>query len=139
MLTIGLLAAMRISDEDRKRAVEELRRHCSAGRLPVDEYATRVADALSAETLADLDGAMRDLPILRIADPQPHPPVFAPEHRSEPGAGHSSAALAFGGSLLAAGAVVAFLVVAHWLWAVIVVAAWLLGLAQGRAARRRRS
>jgi Domain of unknown function (DUF1707) len=60
---------MRISDTDRQRAVDELRRHFAAGRLDVDEFSARLGKALEASTLEDLDKLMSDLPMIRIADP----------------------------------------------------------------------
>ena len=50
---------MRASDADRQRVVEELRRHCSAGRLDVDAFAARVEAALErreAQLLTDPAG-----------------------------------------------------------------------------------
>ena len=60
---------MRISDSERQRAVEELRRHLAAGRIDLDEFSGRTEKALEAETLEDLDKLLSDLPMLRIADP----------------------------------------------------------------------
>ncbi len=62
-------AEMRASDEDRKRTVDELRRHCAAGRLDVDEYASRIERAMLAASLEELDDLRADLPMLRIAEP----------------------------------------------------------------------
>lgn len=60
---------MRVSDADRQRVIDELRRHCGAGRLDVDEYAARIERALAATTLVELDDLLVDLPMVRIADP----------------------------------------------------------------------
>jgi hypothetical protein len=60
---------MRISDIERQRAVDELRRHFAAGRLDIDEFSLRTEKALEASTLEDLDKLLSDLPMLRIADP----------------------------------------------------------------------
>ncbi len=60
---------MRVSDAERQRVIDELRRHCGAGRLDVDEYAARIEGALAATTLAELDELLVDLPMVRIADP----------------------------------------------------------------------
>ena len=133
---------MRISDEQRSRAVDELRRHCSAGRLPVEEYADRVTEALAAETLADLDHALRDLPTVRIADPRARPPLLAPEDppslrhaRLGPWAGRLALLVSVG----VGAAAVVLVVTAGWAWAVVLVAGWLAGLVQGRGAFGRRS
>jgi hypothetical protein len=61
---------MRVSDSERQRVIDELRRHCGAGRIDVDEYALRIEKALGAATLQDLDQLLGDLPIIRIADPE---------------------------------------------------------------------
>jgi hypothetical protein len=60
---------MRVSDADRQRAIDELRRHCGAGRIDMDEYSVRLERAMTATTLAELDELLADLPIVRIADP----------------------------------------------------------------------
>jgi len=60
---------MRVSDAERQRAIDELRRHCGAGRIDMDEYSVRLERALTATTLAELDELLADLPIVRIADP----------------------------------------------------------------------
>lgn len=53
---------LRASDADRERVVDELREHCSAGRLTVEELDERVDSAYAARTLADLVPVTRDLP-----------------------------------------------------------------------------
>jgi Domain of unknown function (DUF1707) len=60
---------MRVSDAERQRAIDELRRHCGAGRIDMDEYSVRLEQAMTATTLAELDALLADLPIVRIADP----------------------------------------------------------------------
>lgn len=62
-------AYMRVSDTERQRTVDELRRHCAAGRIDMDEYGRRIEKAMAAERLEELDAVLSDLPILRIADP----------------------------------------------------------------------
>jgi len=143
---------MRVSDEERQRTIDELRRHCAAGRLDVDEYADRIEQALSATSLEDLDRARGDLPMLRIADPAGS---IGPGHSTGDRGGPWSAAsggLDKSGSLsgrLAATAVVLMTVivvlaavvlatVTHWVWAALLIAGWLLGLTQAHVAARRR-
>ncbi|MBA2792981.1 MAG: DUF1707 domain-containing protein [Thermoleophilaceae bacterium] len=55
---------LRASDADRERVVEELREHCSTGRLTVDELDERIDSAYAARTLADLVPVTRDLPAI---------------------------------------------------------------------------
>ena len=133
---------MRVSDADRQRVVDELRRHCAAGRLDVDEYASRVAEAMEAASLEDLDRARRDLPMLRIPDPS----ETAGRGLARAPRGGAGSRPAGGGLLAALVAVasVALVVVAavvgavvSWVWAVLLVASWLVGLSQGRFGRRR--
>src|SRR5437660_604274 len=53
---------LRASDEERERAVEELRRHYAAGRLTAVELEERVAHAYRARTRGDLVRAFEALP-----------------------------------------------------------------------------
>jgi Domain of unknown function (DUF1707) len=53
---------VRASDEDRERLVAELKEHCAAGRLTLDELPGRVERAYAAATLAELEELTRDLP-----------------------------------------------------------------------------
>jgi Domain of unknown function (DUF1707) len=53
---------LRASDEERERAVEELRRHYAAGRLTAAELEERVAHAYRARTRGDLIRAFEALP-----------------------------------------------------------------------------
>jgi hypothetical protein len=147
---------MRVSDQDRQRAVAELRRHCAAGRLDVDEYAGRVEDALSAASLEDLDRLLADLPMMRIEDPVG---VTRPLGSGGTSAGGEETSTSweradgtvgpsrFGGRLAASlvlivtavvvlGAVVLALA-ASWIWSLVLLAGWALGLTQGRMGRRR--
>lgn len=59
------------SDADRRAAVAELRTHCGAGRLTIDEFDARVGEAYDARTMADLVKALRDLPSLAAPAPAP--------------------------------------------------------------------
>jgi hypothetical protein len=55
--------ALRASDEDRERLVDELNEHAVAGRLDTDELEDRLKSAYSARTTAELDALRRDLPV----------------------------------------------------------------------------
>jgi hypothetical protein len=139
---------MRISDADRSRAVDELRRHSAAGRLDLDDFAERVAEAMAAETLADLDHALRDLPTFRIADPAADPPLFAPGSGRSGRSGIGGAGPPRAGasrrrhvlqarfvvllSMLVVAVGVGLVVLAHWILALVLVAGWLVGVLQGR-------
>src|ERR1700722_4367943 len=140
---------MRVSDDQRQRVIDELRRHCVAGRLDIDEYAERIEQALAATSLEDLDRALGDLPMLRIADPATSSRVH--DNGSHRRAGSTSDALTGGGrrARLAARAVVLVSVMLvlvavvlalalSWAWAAVLVVGWLVGLAQARLGGRRR-
>lgn len=55
--------ALRASDEDRERLVDELNEHAVAGRLDTDELEDRLQAAYAARTTAELDALRRDLPV----------------------------------------------------------------------------
>jgi uncharacterized protein DUF1707 len=55
-------ADVRVGDVERQAAADELREHFTAGRIDVDEFSTRLGDALRATSAADLNAALRDLP-----------------------------------------------------------------------------
>jgi hypothetical protein len=55
--------ALRASDEDRERLVDELNEHAVAGRLDTDELENRLKSAYSARTTAELDALRGDLPV----------------------------------------------------------------------------
>jgi hypothetical protein len=61
--------ALRASDDDRMRVVDELGRHTAAGRLSLDEYTDRVTRTLAAATHGDLAAVVRDLPVEQSAPP----------------------------------------------------------------------
>lgn len=141
---------MRVSDDDRRRVVEELGRHCGAGRIDIDEFARRVERALAATRFEELDAVRSDLPMLRIAEPRGRTAVDTPSAASLKGRPllerrdrvlpsvarvPSSAGVVITGAV-AAGAVVVGLV-GDWTWAVLLLAGWAAGLAQGRLRRRR--
>lgn len=153
---------MRISDAERQRAIDELRRHCGAGRLDVDEYASRIEQALAATTLAELDTLLVDLPMLRIADPTGATANGSARQLGpgrlrigEPaGDSYSIRGRALTNRLVASAAVILSVVVVllvvvlasatSWAWAVLLlVVGWVIGLVQGRighvgSSRRRR-
>ncbi|MGH7667151.1 MAG: DUF1707 SHOCT-like domain-containing protein [Candidatus Dormibacteria bacterium] len=54
--------ALRASDEERERVAEELRQHCEAGRITLEEFEERVTTAYEARTRAEIDALMADLP-----------------------------------------------------------------------------
>jgi hypothetical protein len=64
--------ALRVSDAERQHVVAMLQEHCSLGRLTVDEFSERTAEALAARTRADLDRVLRELP--RLTPPAPSAP-----------------------------------------------------------------
>jgi Domain of unknown function (DUF1707) len=62
---------MRASDDDREQAVTELKAHCAAGRLTLDELPDRVERAYAAATLDELAELTRDLPQRAPQAPRP--------------------------------------------------------------------
>jgi DUF1707 SHOCT-like domain len=57
---------LRVSDEDRERAVRELREHFAAGRLTDEELSERVQAVYQARTDRDLAALRADLPRLPV-------------------------------------------------------------------------
>ena len=57
-------ADLRVSDEDRERAAEEIREHYAAGRLTEEELDERVQAAVRAQSVGELSAVRRDLPRL---------------------------------------------------------------------------
>ncbi|WP_119728452.1 DUF1707 SHOCT-like domain-containing protein [Thermomonospora amylolytica] len=53
---------MRASDADRDRVAEELREHCAAGRITVDELQDRLEAVYAAKTYGELETVTADLP-----------------------------------------------------------------------------
>ena len=129
---------MRVSDAERQRVLDELRRHCRAGRLDLDEYADRVEETVQAGTLADLDHARRDLPMLRIDDRWD---PDGPGSRRSGSRGRwprwmvSVAALT---TVMVFASFAALVVAAQLAWAAFLLGGWLVGVSQGRLLRRRR-
>lgn len=58
----------RASDSDRNAIQAQLRAHCLAGRISVDELERRVGLAIQAETISELRGVVADLPDVRPLD-----------------------------------------------------------------------
>ena len=54
---------MRAGDADREHLVEQLREHHAAGRLTLDEFEERMAQAYAAKTYGELRVLTRDLPV----------------------------------------------------------------------------
>jgi hypothetical protein len=65
---------MRAGDKDRQRVVETLGRHFGEGRLRVDEFDERVAQAHAAIYLDELPQLTRDLPAEPAPVARPRPP-----------------------------------------------------------------
>jgi hypothetical protein len=79
---------MRAADSDRETVVARLRTALSEGRLELDEFDERVAEAYRAKTYADLDRLLTDLPgVTPVSRSQlaPTPPVPAPVPAASPG------------------------------------------------------
>ena len=55
---------LRVSDEQRERAAQEIREHFAAGRLTDEELSDRVQAAYAARTQGDLNAVLADLPKL---------------------------------------------------------------------------
>ena len=55
---------LRVSDQQRERAVQDIREHFAAGRLTEDELSDRVQAAYAAQTQRELTAQLADLPKL---------------------------------------------------------------------------
>jgi hypothetical protein len=55
---------LRVSDEQRERAAQDIREHFAAGRLNDDELSDRVQAAYAARTQGELNAVLADLPML---------------------------------------------------------------------------
>ena len=62
-------AAVRVGDAERNAAVTALGEHMATGRLDLDEYGTRSAQANTARTVGDLQALFADLPAPHLALP----------------------------------------------------------------------
>jgi hypothetical protein len=60
---MGDASSLRVADDDREQAVDELREHALAGRLTAEELEERVGGAYSATTRGDLEQLKADLPV----------------------------------------------------------------------------
>jgi hypothetical protein len=74
---------LRASDAERTRTADELRVHCLAGRITVDELEQRVAQAMSAKTVHELAELLHDLP--PVATPPSTREPTTPAHLGPPG------------------------------------------------------
>jgi hypothetical protein len=63
-------ADLRVSDQERERAVQEIQQHFAAGRLTEDELDERVQTAYRAQTQEELNTLRRDLPRLPASPAQ---------------------------------------------------------------------
>jgi hypothetical protein len=139
---------MRASDIERQRTIDELRRHCAAGRIDVDDFASRIERAMTSSTLQELDQLLADLPMLRIADPV----GLLSERSGGGGSGRDglsddettpsgvvarlSASMLVLLTVMVVVTAVFVAVLASWAWSVVLLAAWLVGIGQGRLSRR---
>ncbi len=64
---------VRVGDDERQAVVDQLRVHLGAGRLELDEFEERAAQALAARTVGDLVPLTADLPVVRSR--QKGPPI----------------------------------------------------------------
>ena len=74
---------LRVGDAERQQVVDQLRVHLGAGRLELDEFEERTAQALAARTVGDLVPLTSDLPAVRTGTKGP--PVRLPERRPAQG------------------------------------------------------
>jgi hypothetical protein len=78
---------VRLSDAERERLYEQLKRHAADGRLDVAELERRVAVVATATTDTEASAALADLPPLRAASTDPGP--SAPARGRGRGHGHA--------------------------------------------------
>jgi hypothetical protein len=65
----------RASDGDRNRVTEELRVHCVAGRITLEELERRVERAMSAQTIHQLAEVVYDLPTISVPEERADPSI----------------------------------------------------------------
>lgn len=88
-MTTPVSTAIRASDADRDTALGLLRDHWLAGRLTLDEYEERCAEAAAGRFLTDLERALRELPY-----PLPeHAAAPSPTAPSTPAHDHAAGAV----------------------------------------------
>ncbi len=66
--------AVRASDDERNRITDQLRFHCAAGRITVEELEHRLGQAMSAQSVGELASLVHDLPRNALAVEQPRRP-----------------------------------------------------------------
>jgi Domain of unknown function (DUF1707) len=72
-------AEPQVSQQERERVVEELRRHMSEGRLDLQEFEDRAGRVYDARTVSELRPVVADLPVPeRVGPPGPTPPGPTP-------------------------------------------------------------
>jgi class 3 adenylate cyclase len=70
-----------VSDEQRERVIDELRQHCGAGALTLDDFAERAGRVWAAPTSMELDAIVADLPELAAPSAAPAVPVVGETRR----------------------------------------------------------
>ncbi|HVV36330.1 MAG TPA: adenylate/guanylate cyclase domain-containing protein [Acidimicrobiales bacterium] len=60
-----------VSDDQREKVIDELRKHCGAGALTLDDFAKRAGDVWAASTSMELDAIVADLPDLASPTTEP--------------------------------------------------------------------
>ena len=65
---------VRASDDERNRITDQLRVHCVAGRITVEELERRLEHAMSAQSVRDLASLVHDLPATVLPVEQPTRP-----------------------------------------------------------------
>jgi hypothetical protein len=74
---------LRVGDRERQAVIDQLRAHLGDGRLELDEFEDRTAQALAARTVADLVPLTADLPVVRTSTKGP--PVRQSDRRPAQG------------------------------------------------------
>ncbi len=73
--TVTDVSRLRVSDAERNAVVDRLHHATTEGRLDLEEFDERLADALAARTRADLELLLDDLPAPDPTDDVPPPPA----------------------------------------------------------------
>jgi hypothetical protein len=58
---------MTVPDADRERVIAILREQVGEGRLDLDEFGTRLSEAYQAQSVAELNHSLRELPVPRLS------------------------------------------------------------------------